>query len=350
MHALRVCPRVGPVNVLFVGGTGIISRACAELALTRGMNVTLLNRGERTPVAGARSLRGDVQEAALASMLQEQRWDAVVDFIAFKAEDIAHRLALFGGHTDQYIFISSASAYQKPASHYLITESTPLKNPYWDYARDKIACEDALLHAHREAGFPVTIVRPSYTYDRTLVPLALNSWGKTFTVVDRMRRGQPVIVPGDGLTLWTMTHSADFARGLVGLLGHRGALGHAFHITSDEVLSWNQIYEAVALAAGVERPKLVHLASELIALALPEAAGSLLGDKANCSIFDNTKIKRFVPEYCPTTRFSDGIRQSIAWFDEEPARRIIDERANARWDALIAADQLGREAARLAAS
>jgi nucleoside-diphosphate-sugar epimerase len=345
MHALRIRPRVAWVNVLFIGGTGIISRACVELALARGTNVTLLNRGERAPVTGARSIRGDIQDSGLASLLHEQRWDAVVDFIAFKPEDIAHRLALFGEHTDQYIFISSASAYQKPASHYLVTESTPLKNPYWDYARDKIACEDALLHAHRESDFPITIVRPSYTYDRTLVPLALNSWGKTFTVVDRMRRGLPVIVPGDGLTLWTMTHSTDFARGLVGLLGHRGAIGHAFHITSDEVLSWNQIYQAVAHAAGVEKPTLVHLASEFIALGLPEAAGSLLGDKANCSIFDNTKIKRFVPEYSATIRFSEGIRQSIAWFDEEPARRIIDERANARWDALLAADQLGREAA-----
>ena len=317
-----------------------------ELALARGMSVTLLNRGERAPVTGASSLKGDIHDPGLAKLLGEQRWDAVVDFIAFKPEDIARRLALFGGRTEQYIFISSASAYQKPASHYLITESTPLKNPYWDYARDKIACEEALLYAHREAGFPVTIVRPSYTYDRTLVPLALNAWGKTFTVVDRMRRGLPVIVPGDGLTLWTMTHSTDFARGLVGLLGHRGALGHAFHITSDEVLSWNQIYQAVADAAGVAQPNLVHLASELIALGLPEAAGSLLGDKANCSIFDNTKIKRFVPEYLASTRFSDGIRQTIAWFDEEPARRIIDERANARYDALLAADELGREAAR----
>lgn len=333
------------MNVLFVGGTGIISRACAELAIERGLSVTMLNRGERAPVNGARLVRGEIRDSALASVLRQQHWDVVVDFIAFKAEDIAHRLALFSGHTDQYLFISSASAYQKPASHFLITESTPLKNPYWDYARDKIACEDALSKAHREADFPVTIVRPSYTYDQTLVPLALSSWGKTFTVVDRMRRGLPVIVPGDGLTLWTMTHSTDFARGLVGLLGHRGAIGHAFHITSDEVLTWNQIYRTVAHAAGVEAPKLVHLASELIALALPEAAGSLLGDKANCSIFDNSKIKRFVPEYVATTRFSEGIRRSIAWFDAQPERRIIDDRANARWDALLAADQLARDAA-----
>jgi len=334
------------VKVLFVGGTGIISRSCAELALERGMDVSLLNRGGRALVFGARSIQGDIHDPALASALQGQTFDAVVDFIAFKPEEIAERLSLFGGRTGQYVFISSASVYQKPATDYLITESTPLVNPYWEYSRDKIACEEALLRAHREAAFPVTIIRPSYTYDRTLVPLSVNAWGKTYTAVDRMRRGLPVIVPGDGLTLWTMTHSTDFARGLVGLLGQRAALGHAFHITSDEVLSWNQIYQAVADAAGVAAPKLVHLASELIATAVPEARGSLLGDKANCAVFDNSKIKRFVPEYRASTRFCDGIRQSIAWFDEDPARRIIDEQANARWDALLAANELALAAAR----
>jgi nucleoside-diphosphate-sugar epimerase len=334
------------VKVLFVGGTGIISRACAELALARGMDVALLNRGGRAAVAGARVIQGDIHDPSIGRVLHEQRWDAVVDFIAFKPEEIAQRHALFAGRTEQYLFISSASIYQKPASHYLITESTPLVNPYWEYARDKIACEEALLRAHRESEFPITIVRPSYTYDRTLVPLAVNAWGKTFTAVDRMRRGLPVIVPGDGLTLWTMTHSTDFARGLVGLLGHGAALGHAFHITSDEVLSWNQIYQAVATAAGVDAPKFVHLASEFIAAGVPEAAGSLLGDKANCAVFDNTKIKRFVPEYLASTRFLDGMRESIAWFDEDPARRIIDEAANARWDALLAANELGLQAAR----
>ena len=334
------------VKVLFVGGTGIISRECAELALARGIDLTLLNRGGRGLVAGARSIQGDIHDPGLPNQLEGQRWDAVVDFLAFKPEEIAQRQVLFGERTDQYVFISSASVYQKPASHYLITESTPLVNPYWDYARDKIACEEALLRAHREAAFPITIVRPSYTYDRTLVPLAVNAWGKTFTVVDRMRRGLPVIVPGDGLTLWTMTHSTDFARGLVGLLGHRAALGHAFHITSDEVSSWNQIYRAVADAAGVAEPKLVHLATEFIAAGVPEAAGSLLGDKANCAVFDNSKIKRFVPEYLASKRFADGIRESIAWFDEDPARRIIDDAANARWDALLAANELGLEAAK----
>ena len=333
------------MNVLFIGGTGIISRACVELALARGMDVTLLNRGSREPVVGARSIRGDIADPALARVLRERHWDAVVDFIAFQAQDIGQRLTLFGERSAQYIFISSASVYQKPPRHYLITESTPLINPYWDYARHKIACEDALTLAHRESGFPITIVRPSYTYDRTLVPLAVNAWGKTFTVVDRMRRGLPVIVPGDGLSLWTMTHSRDFARGLVGLLGHRAAIGHAFHITSDEVLTWDQIYRAVADAAGVATPNLVHIASEFITLGLPEAAGSLLGDKSNCCVFDNTKIKRFVPDYVAGTRFSDGIAETIAWFDENPSRQLLDEQASARWDALLAAYDLGRQAA-----
>lgn len=334
------------MKVLFVGGTGIISRACAELAIARGMDVTLLNRGGRAEVAGARLIRGDVRDPATANVLRERHWDTVVDFIAFKPEEIAERRALFDGRVGQYVFISSASAYQKPATHYLITESTPLVNPFWEYARDKIACEEALLRAYRDSAFPITIVRPSYTYDRTLIPLAVNAWGKTFTVVDRMRRGLPVIVPGDGLTLWTMTHSTDFARGLVGLLGHRAAIGHAFHITSDEVLTWNQLYQSVADAAGVAAPKFVHLACEFIATGVPEAAGSLLGDKANCAVFDNGKIKRFVPDYSASTRFHDGIRESIAWFDQDPSRKLIDAQANARWDALIAANELGLEAAR----
>jgi len=334
------------VRILFVGGTGIISRACAELAVARGMDVTLLNRGGRAEVHGAKVIRGDIHDPATEKVLREQRWDSVVDFILFKPEELVRRRALFDGRTDQYVFISSASVYQKPSSHYLITESTPLVNPFWEYSRDKIACEESLLSVHRETGFPITIVRPSYTYDRTLIPLAVNAWGKTFTVVDRMRRGVPVIVPGDGLTLWTMTHSTDFARGLVGLLGHRAAIGHAFHITSDEVLSWNQIYQSVAKAAGVDAPKLVHIACDFIAAGVPESAGSLLGDKANCAVFDNGKIKRFVPDYSATTRFHDGIRDSVAWFDQDPSRKLIDEQANARWDALLAANELGLEAAR----
>jgi nucleoside-diphosphate-sugar epimerase len=245
----------------------------------------------------------------------------------------------------QYIFISSASAYQKPLTHHVVTESTPLVNPFWDYSRNKIACEDRLVRALREEAFPVTIVRPSFTYGETVFPLAINSWQKSYTAIDRMRRGLPVIVPGDGLTLWTMTHNSDFARGLVGLLGHQGAIGHAFHITSDEVLTWDQIYRATAEAAGVSSPHLVHIACDFIVSCVPGYAGPLLGDKANCAVFDNSKIKTFVPDFVATTRYRDGIKRSVEWYDADPARRQVDAEANAEWDRIIAAYERGREAA-----
>jgi len=335
------------MKILFIGGTGIISTACAELAVARGFQLSVLNRGQRETPPGVRQIIADINDApAVAAALGEQTWDAVVDFISFTPAEIEQRMTLFKGRVGQFIFISSASIYQKPPTHYLITESTPLVNPYWDYSRNKIECEERLLRALREDGFPAVIVRPSFTYGNTVVPLTLNSWPKTFTAVDRMRRGKPVIIPGDGLTLWTMTHNSDFAKALVGLLGHQGAIGHAFHITSDEVLTWNQIYEAVAEAAGVIKLKAVHISSDFIIACVPEAGGGLLGDKANCAIFDNTKIKRFVPDYVATTRFRDGIKRTIAWFDANPARREIDQESNAKWDRLIAAYERGLEAAR----
>lgn len=335
------------MKLLFIGGTGIISTACTQLALSRGHDVTLLNRAQRSSAGNARQLIADInQPDAAAKALGNQSWDAVVDFIAFGAGDIEQRIALFRGRTKQFIFISSASIYQKPLSHYLITESTPLANPYWDYSRNKIAGEERLVRAMREENFPMTIVRPSFTYGDTMVPLTLNSWPKTFTAVDRMRRGKPVIIPGDGLTLWTMTHNTDFAKGLVGLLGHQGAIGQAFHITSDETLTWNQIYEAVAEAAGVAQPKFVHIASDFISACVPESIGSLLGDKSNCAIFDNSKIKRFVPDFVATTRFRDGIKQTLKWFDADPRRQEIEAEANPKWDKLIAAYERGLENAR----
>lgn len=335
------------MKLLFIGGTGIISTACTQLALARGHDLTVLNRAQRGSAGSARQIIADVsQPDAVAKALGRESWDAVVDFIAFGPADIEQRIALFRGRTKQYLFISSASIYQKPLSHYLITESTPLANPYWDYSRNKIACEERLVRALREENFPMTIVRPSFTYGDTMVPLTLNSWPKTFTAVDRMRRGKPVIIPGDGLTLWTMTHNTDFAKGLVGLLGHQGAIGQAFHITSDEVLTWNQIYEAVAEAAGVAQPKFVHMASDFISACVPEAIGSLLGDKSNCAIFDNSKIKRFVPDFVATTRFRDGIKQTLKWFDADPKRQEIDAEANPKWDNLIAAYERGLESAR----
>lgn len=333
------------MNILFIGGTGTISSACTTLALERGFDLTLLNRGHQaSPVA--RQIIADISDAAAtAAALGKESWDVVVDYIAFTPAEIEQRLALFRGRTAQFVFISSASAYQKPAAHFPITESTPRVNPFWDYSRNKIACEERLLRALQEENFPATIIRPSWTYDERRVTVPVNS-KKSFTAVDRLRRGQPVIVPGDGTSLWTMTHNSDFAKGLVGLLGHQGAIGHAFHITSDEVLTWNQIYETVAAAAGAPKPKLVHIASDFITACLPEFAGGLHGDKAHSAVFDNTKIKKFVPDFVATTRFRDGMARSVKWFDAEPARQEIDAEANIAWDKLIAAYDRGLATAR----
>jgi len=331
------------MRVLFIGGTGIISTACTRLAVERGIDLTLLNRGQHAASlpAGVKSLVVDIaHEAAAARALEGTSWDAVVDWTVFVPAQIERDLRLFRGRTRQYIFISSASAYQKPPGHYLITESTPLANPFWQYSRDKIACEERLNQAYREEGFPITIVRPSLTYGDTQITLAVNSWQKSYTAVDRMRRGKKVIVPGDGSSLWVITHNSDFAKGLVGLLGHKQAPGHAFHITSDEVMTWDQYYRIVAEAAGVE-PKLVHIASDLVAECLPDEVGSLTGDKAVSVVFDNSKIKRFVPGYCATTPFADGIRRTLAWFDAAPERMQVDQDANAKWDKLIDAYDRG---------
>ena len=335
------------MRVLFVGGTGIISTACTELAVERGIELTLLTRGQHAArtAAGAHTVQADIdnREAALRA-LGGASFDAVVEWVAFEPAQIERDIALFGGKTRQYVFISSASAYQKPATDYLITESTPLANPYWTYSQQKIACEDRLLKEYREKGFPITIVRPSLTYGETQIPLAVNSWARSYTAVDRMRRGKKVIVPGDGSSLWVITHNTDFAKGLVGLLGREQAIGHAFHITSDEVMCWDQWYRLTAEAAGVE-PQLAHIPSDFLAACMPESRGSLMGDKAVSVVFDNSKIKRFVPGYCATTPFSQGIRKTIAWFDADPARKLIDEEANARWDRLIAAWERGTEEA-----
>ena len=333
------------MKILFIGGTGTISSACAQLAVQRGFELTLLNRGRQPACPGARQIVADISDpAAAAAVLGQERWDVVVDYIAFTPAQVEERIALFRGRTGQFIFISSASAYQKPPAHFPITESTPVVNPYWDYARNKIACEERLLRALQEEQFPATIIRPSWTYNEQRITVPVNS-NKNFTIIDRLRRGHPVIVPGDGTSLWTMTHNTDFAKGLVGLLGHQGAIGHVFHITSDEVLTWNQIYEAVAHAAGVSQPRLVHIASDFITACLPEFAGGLLGDKSHSAVFDNTKIKRFVPDYVATTRFRDGMARSVKWFDADPARQIVDAAANAAWDRLITGYELGLQAA-----
>ncbi|MGB9203715.1 MAG: SDR family oxidoreductase [Terriglobales bacterium] len=330
------------MRILFIGGTGIISTACTALAAQRGLDVTLLSRGQHEAQLppGVKTLIADVNDPATLQKLKHEVFDAVVDWIAFTPADIERDLKLFRGRTRQFVFISSASAYQKPATHYLITESTPLANPHWEYSRNKIACEERLMQAYREEGFPVTIVRPSLTYGETLIPLVLNSWQQSYTAVDRMIRGQKMIVPGDGSSLWVVTHNTDFAKGLVGLLGHAQAIGHAFHITSDEVLTWDQLFRIVGAAVGVE-PQLVHIPSDFIVACLPEEEGSLTGDKSVSVVFDNSKIKRFVPGYCATTTFAQGVRQSLAWFNSDPSRKQIDRQVNATMDKLISAYEKG---------
>ena len=327
------------MKILFIGGTGIISSACADLAIARGHELFVLNRSmsRKTPVPeGATLLQGDVynEEARLATVLAHHHFDAVVDYIAFTANDIERDLRLFRGKTDQFVFISSASAYQKPVQNYLITEETPLENPYWQYSRNKIASENRLMEAYQKEGFPVTIIRPSHTYGPTEIPFGVTSWRHPWTVVDRMKRGQKVIVPGDGTSLWVLTWNADFAKGLVGLLGNEQAIGEAFQITSDEVLSWDQIHLEVYQALGLE-PNLIHIPSDLLALYDTEALGSLIGDKANSVVFDNSKIKRLVPDYACEVPWAEGVRRSLAWFDSHPEFQTIDHEMNALWDRII---------------
>jgi nucleoside-diphosphate-sugar epimerase len=327
------------LRLLLIGGTGIISSAVTRLAVERGHDVTVLNRGSSTtrPLPdGAELVQADVRDpGSVRSALGGREFDAVVDWVAFTPEHVQTDLDLFSGRTGQYVFISSASAYQTPPERLPVTESTPLRNPFWQYSRDKIACEDLLVGAYRESGFPVTIVRPSHTYDRTSVPLD-GGW----TAVERMRQGREVVVHGDGTSLWTLTHHEDFARGFVPLLGDPRALGEAFHITSDDVLTWNQVVRALGAAAGVE-PRIVHVPSDAIAAADPDWGAGLLGDKAHSMVFDTTKLRRVVPEFTTTTRFEQGAREIVAWHDADPARRTVDARMDAVMDDLVARFRVG---------
>lgn len=322
------------LRVLFIGGNGIISSASSALAVERGHELTLLNRGQSTlrpRIDGVRHLVGDADDAAsLAAAIGDETFDVVANFRSFSPAQVARDIELFEGRCRQYVYISSASAYQKPVSRLPITESTPLRNPYWQYSRDKIASEDLLVAAYRERGFPATIIRPSHTYDGTSVPI-LGGW----TAIERMRRGAPVVVQGDGTSLWTMTHTRDFAVAFVGLLGNDRAIGEAFHITSDEVLTWNQITDLLAHAAGTTA-SVVHIASESIARELPEHGPGLLGDKAHSVIFDNSKVKSLVPEYRAITRFWQGAREIARWHDADTSRRVADPLLDAAFDRLVA--------------
>ena len=322
------------MKVLFIGGTGVISSACARLAVERGIELYLLNRGQMTqrPVPeGAHVIHGDIRDPdGVRRALADHAFDAVADFIAFTPDHVQADIDLFRGRTGQYIFISSASAYQTPPASLPITESTVLSNPIWAYSQAKIACEDLLVRSYRETGFPITIVRPSHTYDRTMLPV-----DGGYTVIDRMRKGKKVIVHGDGTSLWVLTHHADLAKAFVGLLGNPHAIGESFHITSDEALTWNQIYRLLAQAAGAEA-RLVHLPSEYIAAYEPRWGAGLLGDKVHSVIFDNTKVKRAVPGWVATIPFAHGAREILAWYDADPARQVVDAGVDALFDRMIA--------------
>lgn len=320
------------MKVLFIGGTGIISSGCAVVALEKGIDLTLLNRGQslRTPAAGAHVLHADFRIfSAVRQVLEGQKFDAVVDWVAYTPDQVQADIDLFNGKVGQYIFISSASAYQTPPANLPIRESTPLDNPVWEYSRNKIACEELLINTYRESHFPFTIVRPSHTYDRSYIPLPGG-----YTDIDRMLRGKPVFVPGDGTSIWTLTHNMDFAKGLVGLLGNSRAIGEIFHITSDEWLTWNKIYQLLGNAAGVE-PELVHIPSDLIAAYDRRIGDSFLGDKAHSAIFDNSKIKQVVPDFQAAIPFAEGARQIIEWHLADPSRQKISPEYNAMVDRML---------------
>jgi len=328
-------------KALFIGGTGTISTAItAQLAAEGKWELTLLNRGNRSDkVPGnVKVLKADINdEAAVGKLLEGTRWDCVCDFIGFVPAQVERDWRLFRGRTKQYMYISSASAYQKPAVSPFITEGTPMVNPYWQYSRDKIACEDFLMEKHRSEGFPVTIIRPSHTYDDRSVPLGVHGDNGSWQVLKRMLDGKPVIIHGDGTSQWTLTHNTDFAKGFIGLMGNPHALGNAFTLTSDETLTWNQIYQTVADILGVEL-KAVHVSSEFLDEVGPyDFRGGLIGDKANTVLFDNSKLKRAVPGFQATVRFEEGVRRTIANILAHPELQQADLVFDAWCDRVIGA-------------
>jgi nucleoside-diphosphate-sugar epimerase len=320
-------------SVLFLGGSGVISSACSWRAVEQGLDLWVLNRGQSTsrPLPPeARQLTADVDDPkSISEAIGERSFDAVVDWLAFTPAQVQARTDLFRGRVGQYVFISSASAYQTPPARLPITESTPLRNPYWEYSRNKIACEDLLSSLYRQEGYPVTVVRPSHTYDQTMVPFD-GGW----TVMERMRRGQQIVVHGDGTSLWTLTHHRDFARDFVPLLAHPRTLGEAFHITSDDVLTWDQIAHTLAAAAGLEA-RIVHVPSDAIAAADPGWGAGLLGDKSHSMVFDNKKVRSLGRGVVTTTPFEEGAREILAWHDSDASRRTIDTRLDAVMSRLV---------------
>lgn len=334
------------MKILFIGGTGTISMAVSRLLLSQGHTLYLLNRGNRNV-----GLEGDLvaltadinDEEAVSALIRDLSFDAVADFIAFTPAQLERDYRLFGNKTRQFIYISSASAYQKPLSDFRITEGTPLANPYWEYSRNKIAGEEYLTKLYRENGFPITIVRPSHTYSERSVPLGVHGAMGSYSILKRMLEGKPVIIHGDGSSLWTLTHSSDFAKGFAGLVGNVHAIGESVHITSDESLTWNQIYQIIADALGVKL-NAIHVSSEFLDACSPyDFKGSLLGDKANTVVFDNSKLKRLVPGFTATVRADQGIRETIAYVLSHPECQREDPEFDAWCDRVVAAMEKAKE-------
>ncbi|MBR3454716.1 MAG: SDR family oxidoreductase [Bacteroidaceae bacterium] len=329
------------MKILMIGGTGTISSAITRQLVAGGHELWLINRGNRNGdlPQEVRLVNGDINDHIdeVIAKLGNETFDAVCEFIGFVPKQVARDIKIFSGRTKQYVFISSASAYNKPVRQYVITEGTTLANPHWEYSRNKIACEELLMKAYREDGFPVTIVRPSHTYCERGVPLSVHGLKGSWQVLKRMMEGKHVIVHGDGSSLWTLTWNEDFARGFIGLLGNPQAIGEAFQIMSDESLTWNQIYQTVADALGVPF-KPYYVASDFLAAVAPAAydfEGNLLGDKAATVVFDCSKLKRVVPGFCATTRFDQGVRYALAYLRNHPEAQIEDSEFDSWCDQVI---------------
>jgi len=323
------------MKILFIGGTGIISSACSREAVRQGHELFHLNRGNHPDQVppGVTTLKADIRDPKqVEKAAAGHRFDCIVNWAAFEPDHVHQDIKLLGPLTQQYIFISSASVYLKPPPHWIITEETPVGNPFWPYAQDKIACEELLIDNHRKNGFPVTIVRPSHTYTNGWIPSPIGS--RDFTIAKRMLDNKPVISPGDGQSLWTLTHSEDFARGFTGLLGNPDAIGEIFHITSDEARTWDAFYGIIGEALGVE-VDMVHIPSAAVNEISPSLGQGLMGDKGYSMVFDNSKIKRLVPSYEAQIRFSEGIRWSLDWFNEDPARKVVDPARDAEIEKVL---------------
>lgn len=332
------------MKALFIGGTGTISTAISAKLLEEGHELWLINRGTRNDALppGAHIIKADINdEESVTRQLEGQKFDVVADFIAFLPKQLERDYRLFNGRTRQFIYISSASAYQKPLSDYRIDEGTPLANPYWEYSRNKIAGEELLMKLYREEGFPVTIVRPSHTYSERSMPLGVHGPGGSYQVIRRMLEGKKVIIQGDGSSLWTLTFNTDFARGFIGLMGNIHAIGEAVQITGDETLTWNQIYTVVADALGVGLNP-CYVSSEFLAASSPaqwDLRGALLGDKSNSVVFDNTKLKRLVPGFAATVRFDQGARKVLDYINTHPECRKEDPEFDSWCDRVIEAQE-----------